>query len=147
MHTKEGETQMKKTVMAIVAGFVVQLVGLVLIHAILLKKDYVETASLWRAQGDQLARVWAMLLAILIYVVGAVWIYVSGVEQKPWMGQGIRFGILLALVVVVYSSLSAWVILPIPHMLAVKWIISESVLSMVFGLVVAGICQPKEVHS
>ena len=31
------------------------------------------------------------------------------------MGQGLRFGILLALVVVVVnSSLSAWVILPIP---------------------------------
>jgi hypothetical protein len=65
-----------------------------------------------------------------------------GVEQKPWMSQGIRFGILLALVVVVYSSLSAWVIMPISHLLAVKWIVSESLLSVVFGLVVAGICQP-----
>jgi hypothetical protein len=35
-----------------------------------------------------------MLLAILIYVFGAVLVYVRGVEQKPWIGQGIRFGIL-----------------------------------------------------
>jgi len=81
-------------------------------------------------------------LAVLIYVIGAVLVYMRGVERKPWMGQGIRFGILLALVVVVYSSLSAWVILPIPHMLAVKWIVCESLLSVVFGLAVAGICQP-----
>jgi hypothetical protein len=58
------------------------------------------------------------------------------------MGQGIRFGILLALVAVVYGSLSAWVILLIPHMLAVKWIVSGSLLSVVFGLAVAGISQP-----
>ena len=87
-------------------------------------------------------RVWAMLLAVLIYVIGAVLVYVRGVEQKPWMGQGIRFGILLALVAVVYGSLSGWVILPIPHMLAVKWIVSESLLSVVFGLAVTGICKP-----
>ncbi len=134
---------MKKTMIAIVAGFVVQLVGLVFIHSFLLKQDYLDTGSLWRPREEQIARVWAMLLAILIYVIGAVLIYVRGMERKPWMGEGIRFGILLALVVVAYSSLSAWVILPIPFMLAVKWIVAESVLSVAFGLVVAGICQAK----
>jgi hypothetical protein len=100
-----------------------------------------DTAALWHPREAQFMRVWAMLLAVLIYVVGAVLVYMRGVEQKPWMGQGIRFGILLALVAVVYGSLSAWVILPIPHMLAVKWIASESLLSVVFGLAVARICQ------
>jgi len=134
---------MKKTITAMAAGFAVQLVGLVFIHSFLLKPDYLATASLWRAQEAQIERVWAMLLAILIYVIGAVLIYKRGLERKPWIGQGLRFGILLALAVVVNSSLSAWVILPIPLMLAVKWIVSESVLSLVFGLVVAAICQTK----
>jgi archaellum biogenesis protein FlaJ (TadC family) len=138
---------MKKTPGAIVAGFVVQLGGLFLIHSILLKQDYINTASLWRTQEAQKARIWAVLLAILIYVVGAVLIYIRGVESKPWIGQGIRFGILLALVVVVYGSLSGWVILSVPHMLVVKWIVCESILSVVFGLVVAAICQPKPAAS
>jgi archaellum biogenesis protein FlaJ (TadC family) len=133
---------MKKMIFVVLVGFVVQLGGLFLIHSVLLKQDYVDTAALWRPQEAQVTRAWAMLLAVLIYVVGAVLVYMRGVERKPWMGQGIRFGILLALVVVVYSSLSAWVILPIPHMLAVEWIVSESLLSVVFGLTVAGICQP-----
>jgi len=134
---------MKKTIGAIVAGFVVQLGGLFVIHSVLLKPDYVNTASLWRAYEAQTARFWAMLLAVLIYVVGAVLIYVRGAESKPWIGQGIRFGILMALVSVVYGALSGWVILPIPHMLAVKWMVYEGLLSVVFGLVVAAICQPK----
>ena len=132
-----------KTIVAVVAGFVVQLGGLFLIHSILLKQDYINTASLWRTMDAQKARGWAMLAGTLIYVVAAVLIYVRGVEAKPWFGQGLRFGILVALVTVVYSSMTAWVIMPVTHTLVVKWIVSESVLSVVFGLVVAAICQPK----
>jgi len=135
----------KKAIVAMVAGFLVQIVGLLLIHSVWLKRDYVNTAVAWRPLSARQARIWAMMLGILIYVVAAVLIYLRGVESKPWVGQGIRFGILLALVVVVYGSLSGWVILPIPHTLVVKWIIGESLLSVVFGLVVAAICQPKRV--
>ncbi len=132
---------MKKMMFAVVAGFVVQLVGLSLIHGVWLKPDYLATAALWRTQEAQVARTWAMLLGTLIYVIAAVLIYVRGREAKPWMGQGVRFGILLALAVVVYSSLSGWVILPVPHLLVAKWIISESLLAVALGLVIAGICQ------
>jgi archaellum biogenesis protein FlaJ (TadC family) len=127
---------------AVVVGFVVQLLGLFLIHGIWLKQDYLNTAATWRTQEAAVARVWAMLLGTFIYVVGAVLIYVRGREAKPWMGQGIRFGILLALVVVVYSSLTGWVIIPVPHQLVVKWIISETLLAVVLGLVIAAICRP-----
>ena len=138
---------MKQKIGAVVAGFVVQMAGLFLIHSVWLKQDYVDSASMWRSQPDQISRVWAMLLAVLIYVVGAVWIYARGVEPKPWIGQGIRFGILLALVAVVYGSLSGWVILPVSSMLVLKWIIGEGMLSVVFGLVVAYICQPRSVSA
>ncbi|MGO9520235.1 MAG: hypothetical protein ACLPND_24625 [Candidatus Korobacteraceae bacterium] len=133
---------MKQKLGAVAAGFVVQVTGLLLIHSVWLKQDYVDSASVWRSQPDQTSRVWAMLLAVLIYVVGGVWIYARGVEAKPWVGQGIRFGILLAMVAVVYGSLSGWVILPVSSMLVLKWIIGESLLSVVFGLVIAYICQP-----
>ena len=135
---------MKKTIIAIVAGFLVQLVGLVVIHSVWLKQDYLDTAYAWRPAADQIARLWAMLLSIVFYVVGAVLIYIRGIEARHWVGQGIRFGILMALVSVIYGSLSGWVILPVPHMLVVKWMAGEGLLSVVFGLVVAGICQPRE---
>ncbi|HEV3220849.1 MAG TPA: hypothetical protein VGZ48_13850 [Candidatus Acidoferrales bacterium] len=76
-------------------------------------------------------------------MVGAVWIYSLTVKSGSWVSQGICFGILLAMVVVVYGSVSGWVILPVPHMLVAKWIIGESLLSVVFALVVAAIVRPK----
>ncbi len=39
--------------------------------------------------------------------------------------------------------MSGWVILPVSPMLVLKWIIGEGLLSVVFGLVVAAICQPR----
>jgi hypothetical protein len=138
---------MKKTIGAILIGFLVQIVGLISIHSVWLKQDYLLTAPVWRAPEAQMARIRAMLLGTLIYAAGAVLIYIRGVEPKPWMGQGVRFGILMALVTVVYSSLSGWVIMPVPHMLVVKWIAGESVLCLVFGVVVAGMCQPKPAAS
>jgi hypothetical protein len=41
-----------------------------------------DTAALWRPQEAQVMRVWAMLLAVLIYGVGAVLVYMRGVERK-----------------------------------------------------------------
>lgn len=134
---------MKRTIGAIAAGFLIQFGGSFLIHGVLLKQDYIDTSSLWRTQEAMNARMWAMLLGVLIYAVGAVLIYIRGVESKPWIGQGIRFGILLALVTTVCNSLISWVTMPMPHMLAVKWIIGEGLLCVVFGLVVAAICQKK----
>src|SRR3989442_1037721 len=95
---------MKKTIGAIVAGYVVQFGGNFLIHGVWLKQDYINTASLWRSSEAMNSRMWAMFLGVLIYAVGAVLIYVRGVESKPWVGQGIRFGILLALVPTVCNS-------------------------------------------
>lgn len=134
---------MKEKIGAIIAAFIVQLGGLFVIHSVVLKQDYLNTAAVWRSYEAQTARMWAMVLAVLIYTVGAVLIYARGVEAKPWIGQGIRFGILMALVSVAYGSLSGWVIIPIPHMLVVKWMVYEGALNLVFGLVVAAVYQPK----
>ena len=135
--------EMKKTLGAIVAGFAVEFTGLFLIHGVWLKQDYLDTANLWRGQEAMMHRMWIMLVADLILVIGAVLIYVRGVEHKPWMGQGIRFGILLALISPVSGSLAGYVMVPVNYLLVLKWICGEGLLCVVLGLVIAGICQPK----
>ena len=133
---------MKKLILAMVAGYVVQMAGLLLIHSVWLKEDYIDTAGTWRTLEAAQARVWAMLLGTAIYIVGAVLIYERGREAKPWIAQGVRFGILLSLVSVIYGSLSGWVMIPVPHELVVKWMAGETVLVVALGLVIARICQP-----
>ena len=130
---------MKRRLLAIVCGFALQLAGLLLIHSVWLKADYLATAGIWRPMAEQAARAWAMLLSILIYVIAAVLLYKPGPKSEPVWKRGLSFGVLLAMAVVVYGSLSGWVILPLPHLLVAKWIVGEGLLSCIFGVVVVAI--------
>lgn len=134
---------MKNKILAVVAGFFVQLIGLYVIHSIWLAQDYVATASLWLPMETRYARGWATLLGTFIYVIGVLWIYTRGVQSKSWFGQGLRFGFMLALITIVYDSSAAWNMMPVPGSLIVKWILGEGLLSIILSLVIAALCQPK----
>jgi len=133
----------KKLIIAIVAGFAVQMGGLFLLHSVLLKQDYIITAQLWRMPDEVIDRMWALAVAVLIYVAGAALIYAKGIEDKPWFLQGIRFGVLLAMVQAIYTNVSLWVVVPIPHELSIKMIFGEVVIAFLFSLVLAAIYRPQ----
>jgi hypothetical protein len=135
--------EMKKTLGAIVAGFIVYSGTGYLIHEIILKSAYMDTAGLWRSENAMRHRMWIMLLAQLIMIVGAVLIYNRGVEKKSWIGQGIRFGILLSAVAPVQGFMINYVVMPVPHTLGLHWILLGIAQMIVVALVIAGICQPK----
>ena len=132
-----------RTLLAILAGFVLLGAGRNLIHSVWLAKPYAEHAMLWRARSDMLHHLWAIQLADLIFAAAAVLIYVRGIEPKPWLGQGIRFGILLALVTAVPQSMVEFFTYPVPGTLVIDWIIGEGLLAVLLGVVVAAICRPK----
>ncbi len=96
---------MKKLMGAMVAGVVVQFVGLSLIHSVWLKQDYANTASAWRTPEAMNARVWAMVLSVLIYVVAAP-VAISSVALLGSDRFGTRWGpVALLLGPVVYLLL------------------------------------------
>lgn len=134
---------MGKTIGAIVAGFILQMGGSYLIHSVILMKSYEATSDLWRTDAAMGHRMPYMFIAQFIFVLGAVLIYQRGVEKKSWIGQGIRYGILLALVSCVPASLIEYVTVPLPHRIAAHWIVLEGALTILLGLLIAAICQPK----
>lgn len=133
----------KRIIAAIAACFVLLSAGGYLIHDVWLANAYVETLAVWRPQESMLSHLWAVYVANLILAGAAVLIYSRGVESKPWLGQGFRFGILLALVTAVPQSLIQWVVLPVPYQLAAQWIVGESVLAVLVGILAAAICRPE----
>ncbi|MGA8868490.1 MAG: hypothetical protein WB510_16060 [Candidatus Sulfotelmatobacter sp.] len=135
---------MKKTLGATVAAFVVQYGGDYLLHGILLKGAYGASSDLWRTDDAMMHRMWILVLAQIIYAFAVVLIYQRGVEKKSWMGQGIRFGILLALVAVVPSNMIQYVVMPISHRLAFHAALGDGILAIIVGVVIACICQPKQ---
>jgi hypothetical protein len=129
----------KKLAMAIVVAYIILMGSNFLIHSVWLMPDYAATPDSWRPIADMQRKIWVMWLGQLLFAAMFAYIYTRGVEAKPWVGQGIRYGILIALFTVIPYSLAEYTIYQVPHRLAVKWMIAGTIQIIVLGLVVAGI--------
>ena len=105
------------------------------IHAIWLRPDYLLAANLFRPEGQE--KLAPMILAYIAFAVGSVWLYAHGVEDKPPLLQGVRFGIAMWLVLTVPSFLIAYGSQPLPFLLTAKQVLSELVGKIFLGVVTA----------
>jgi hypothetical protein len=127
----------KKFLIAWAVLFVAWLIGSFVVHGLLLHSDYMQLTSLFRAEGDQQKYFPLMLLAHAILSGAFVWIYARGVEAKPWMAQGVRFGVVVALLTIVPSYMIYFVVQPMPGEVVIKQIVFDGVLMVILGIIVA----------
>lgn len=126
-----------RIVIAIVVVFILSCAFGTIIHAFLLNNDYQQVAQLYRS-----APILYMIFAGYFgFAVGSVWLYTKGVEDKPWLGQGLRFGLAIWLVVSVTSFFIEYATQPIPESLFVKQLGYELVNKLILGVVTAAILQ------
>lgn len=133
--------ELKRLVPAIVVGYVLLLALGYLIHGVWLRPVYDEYVTLWRSEEVMLHKRWVLWVGQLIFTVLFAWVYTRGVEDKPWLGQGIRYGIIMTLLAVVPAVCTEYVVFPIPYTLALKWMVAGGVQLVVFGVVVAAFCK------
>ena len=119
--------------------FVCWFLGSFVVHGVLLHSDYSALeGKLFRTPADSQAHFPLMILAHVLLSGALVWIYARGREAaKPWLGQGVRFGVAVALLTVVPTYIIYYVVQPMPEALVVKQIVFDGVLVILLGLVVA----------
>jgi len=93
--------------------------------------------SMMRPLEEQEGLTHFMLIAHVIMAAAFVWIYQRGQEAKPWLQQGLRYGIAIALLAPIPMFMIYYVVQPTPAALAIKQAIGDSVILIVLGLVVA----------
>ena len=127
----------KKFLVSWLIMFVVWMVGSFVVHGALLSADYKALHGLFRSESD--AQVFFPLMVIAhIFLSGAfVWIYSRGVEAKPWLAQGARFGIAVAFLTVIPTYIIYYVVQPMPGATVVKQLIFDAILTVLLGVVVA----------
>jgi hypothetical protein len=130
----------KRLVLTIIVVFVVANFTGFFIHAIWLRPDYMLVSNLYRPEGQE--KMVFIVLAYLAFAIGSVWVYAKGVENKPWLGQGVRFGLALFLILTVPSFFIAYAVQPIPWLLLVKQVLFEGVDKIVLGIVTALLYRP-----
>jgi hypothetical protein len=117
--------------------FIAWMAGSFVVHGVLLHDDYLTLPNLFRPEAEAQQYFPLMLLAHVILAGAFVWIYSRGVEDAPWTGQGIRFGLAVALLTIVPTYIIYHVVQPMPGRIAVRQIVFDGVLMLALGLLVA----------
>ena len=131
----------RKFLIAWAVVFVVWTVGGFVIHGLLLASAYAELPDLLRPEAEAQRYFVLMLLAHVIMAGAFVWIYQRGQEDKPWLAQGMRFGIAVALLTVVPWYTIYFVVQPWPASVVVQQIIYDGILVLIVGAVTAFLCK------
>ncbi len=127
----------KKFLLSTVVLFVLSMILDVVIHAVLLNGDYSQLPQLYRTEQAQMGYFHWMLLAHLMIAAAFVWIYQQGRTDKPWLGQGIRFGIAAALLMTVPNYLIYYAVMPLPGVMVAKQVIFGAIGVVIMGITVA----------
>jgi hypothetical protein len=126
----------KKFLVAWLVVFIVMMLGGLVIHGMLLHDEYMAT-GLMRPEAEQEGFMVWMILAHVTMAGAFTWIYARGVENKPWLGQGLRFGLALALFCTVPIYLIYYCVQPVPEMLVIRQIAYDLIMMLFVGAVVA----------
>jgi len=127
----------KRFLLAWLVLFIVWFFGSFINHGVLLHNDYMQMRGLFRTEQDSQAFFPYMILAHVMMSGAFAWIYARGVEGRPWVGQGLRYGVAVALLMIVPLYLIYYVVQPMPGATVAKQIALETILVLVLGLVVA----------
>lgn len=125
-------------VLSVAFGFVV--------HAELLGEDYAKLTGLFRPHAEQQSLFACVLVAHALFALGFTWIYRQGIDRgKSFLGQGVRFGIAIAVLTTIPVYLIYYAVQPIPGAVVVKQIVLDVIVVVILGIVVAWLNQPKRV--
>ena len=126
----------KKFILTIIVVFVVSMILGFVTHGWALMDEYNATGIYRSEEAQQGLFIW-MLLAHVVMAFAFVKLYVGGREDKPWLGQGLRFGFYFGLFASVGIYMIYYVVLPMPEILAFRQATYDLINMMVLGAVTA----------
>lgn len=127
----------KPLIITTIVTFIAWMLGGGLVHGGLLHDDYGQLPNLFRTDVEMQKYFGWMVLAHLMASFALVWIYSRGISASPWLGQGVRFGIVVAFLTVIPTYMIFYVVQPMPGVMVVKQCVFDGLLMVVLGIIVA----------
>lgn len=130
----------KQFVISVVVLFVVSMLLGFVVHGWLLHAEYAKLVpNLFRSPQDAQGHFAYMLLAHVSMAVGLTWIYRQGRDARPWLGQGLRFGAALAVLMTIPTYLIYFAVQPLPSDLVAQQIVYDTIAMLIMGVVTAAV--------
>lgn len=134
---------MKRCIAATAAVIGILFASDFLIHGILMKGAYEATAALWRPMEDMNRLMWTMWVMYLVNGLVLPYMYAKGYEPgKSSLGQGLRFGLAIGLLMATGMSLGTYFMIPLPASMAATWFVVGMVQFLAVGAAI-GLIHPK----
>ena len=129
-----------------ISGIVVSVIAFVLsfvVQGILLVDDYTAMQRLYRTPEESQSYLHFMIVAHLLFGFALTWIYRQGVAvNKSAIGQGIRFGLAIALLMTVPTYLIYYAVQPLPGVMVARQILFDTIAVVLLGIIVALLNRP-----
>ena len=130
----------KRFVISVVVMFFATMLTGFVVHALLLGSAYAKLVpGVFRGEHDAQAYFPYMLLAHVFLAIGFTRIYRAGRDNRPWMGQGFRFGLAVATLTAIPTYLIYFAVQPLPSDLVAQQIVYDTICTVLLGLVVAAV--------
>jgi len=138
----EVTMDVKKLLGAAFLAFVILFVAGYLVHGVWLGDTYRqmrESGFSFRPVEVLHQKLWVILVSDFLYSLLFALVYAKGMEKKPWLGQGIRFGILATLFTVVPAALNEYAVYRLGYKLVIDWMVAGLVTLTLMALAVAAV--------
>ncbi len=129
----------KRFIISVVVMYVMVMALGFVVHALLLHPDYGQLPNVMRTDADQQKHMPYLLVGQFFFAVAFTWIYQRGKEDKPFVAQGLRYGLAMAALTVVAKFLIYYAVEPLPGILVCKQIIFDSIGVVLMGVVLAAL--------
>ena len=125
---------------AALVGWVVYLGLSPLVNNVLLADLYAQHASVFRPREDMQVALGlgAALLGFFVFA----YAYAKGYEGGPGLVEGLRFGVIVGLLLACFSGVWSYVMMPVAGSFAAAMVVDAIVEMAVFGIVVGLIYKP-----
>lgn len=127
----------KKFWVGFVAVFVVTMLAGLTVHGIWLEGDYAQLPNVMRPEAEANGMMPFMMLAHALVALAFTWIYRVGRKDGDWIGQGLRFGLAIALVSNIPFFLIYHSVAQFPLDLTLKQCVGDTVGMLAAGLTIA----------
>lgn len=129
----------KQFVISVVVVFIAAMLAGFVVHGLLLHGDYSKLVEkgVFRSPKEAEAHFVYMLIAHVSMAIGLTWVYRQGRNASPWLGQGVRFGLALSVLVTIPIYLIYFAVQPLPSDLVAKQIVLDGIGNVFLGIVTA----------
>ena len=141
MHETPSPMNVKRLLLAIVAGFVFIFATDFLVHGVWLVPDYTASMPLWRPEGEMQAHMPFLALGQFLCATTFVFLWAKGFADRGGSKCALIYGAMMGLFSQV-NTLVTYAVMTLPGVLAVKWFVVGVLQAIGLGIVTFLVYKP-----